>query len=269
MRLHTFLTILAAWCIAMANGQISNPGAITNLKLWLSVDSGLYQSGTPNQWTDLSGNGNHAIQNTAAQKPTLTAPIASLNNKSALSFDGTNDNLRITNFTLAQPATVICLWNTTANNANQYVLDAAASTNRMILRYLSTSGISMFAGNSLGYSITAPFSFRVSGLMFNGNASNIYENNVIKGFGDAGSQTLTGLTIGGRQDLATNFYFRGQMAELIIYDRLLTPQEYMDVLAYLQQKYTPPVSLGNDTTINYGFCPLQLNPAKPWFNTYS
>lgn len=269
MRLHTFLTILSVWCTAVANGQITNPGAITNLKLWLSVDSGLYQSGSPNQWSDLSGNGNHAVQATTAQKPTLTAPIASLNNKSALNFDGTNDNLRINGFTLAQPATVICLWNTTANNASQYVLDAAASTNRMILRYLSTSGISMFAGNSLGYPITAPFSFRISGLMFNGNTSSIYENNILKGSGDAGSQTLTGLTIGGRQDLAANFYFRGQMAELIIYDRLLTAQEYMDVLGYLQKKYSPPVSLGNDTTVNYGFCPLQLNPAKPWFNSYS
>lgn len=268
MRLHTFLTILAAWCIAMANGQISNPGAITNLKLWLSVDSGLYQSGTPNQWTDLSGNGNHAIQNTAAQKPTLTAPIASLNNKSALNFDGTNDNLRIANFTLAQPATVICLWNTTANNASQHVLDGTTSGNRMILRYVSST-VSMFSGGNIAYPLAAPFPFRVSGLMFNGASSSIYENAVLKTAGDAGSNTLTGLSIGGRWDLTANFYFRGQMAELIIYDRLLTPQEYMDVLAYLQQKYTPPVSLGNDTTINYGFCPLQLNPAKPWFNTYS
>lgn len=57
--------------------------------LWLDADSPssiTLNGATVSQWNDLSGNGRHATQATAANQPTYTA--SAINSKPALTFDG-------------------------------------------------------------------------------------------------------------------------------------------------------------------------------------
>jgi hypothetical protein len=66
-----------------------NPKSIPGLALWLdgsSASSVTLNGSTVSQWNDLSGNGRHATQATAASQPTFTSNAR--NGRSALTFGG-------------------------------------------------------------------------------------------------------------------------------------------------------------------------------------
>lgn len=70
-----------------------SPLHISGLRLWLDASriTGLADGDPVGQWNDLSGNGNHATQTTAAKKPLYKTGI--LNGKPVVRFDGTDDLL--------------------------------------------------------------------------------------------------------------------------------------------------------------------------------
>ena len=64
------------------------PTELTNVSLWLDASDSstiTHNSNSISQWSDKSGNGNHAIQSTSTKQPTLVA------NK--VVFDGTDDHI--------------------------------------------------------------------------------------------------------------------------------------------------------------------------------
>lgn len=97
----------------MGHGSVNTPTApiappLTNLRLWLREDTGLYQDtagtvpavldGDPVAlWQDQSGNGLHATQATGTKCPLLRLTQAGARN--ALQFDGVDDWLRCTTLT--------------------------------------------------------------------------------------------------------------------------------------------------------------------------
>ena len=81
---------------ANSGGKASPAGLfskdVDGLTLWLdAADSSsiTHSSNAVSQWSDKSGNGNHATQSTSANQPVLTS--------SGLQFDGTNDGFTLTN----------------------------------------------------------------------------------------------------------------------------------------------------------------------------
>ena len=82
-----------------STSEVANPASLSGLKLWLdSSDSTTIFSDTAltsiststvGGWKDKSGNNNHAIQSTSANKPTVTS--------SGIQFDGSNDGFNLTN----------------------------------------------------------------------------------------------------------------------------------------------------------------------------
>ncbi|MFA6925039.1 MAG: PKD domain-containing protein, partial [Bacteroidales bacterium] len=55
------------------------------------------------------------------------------------------------------------------------------------------------------------------------------------------------------------YYFKGDIAEIIVYDRKLNNQERINIEQYLYNKYAgPPVCLGENINIPYGFCDATL-----------
>jgi hypothetical protein len=65
---------------------------IDGLALWLDAEDSstiTHSSNAVSQWSDKSGNGNHATQSTAANRPSLATK--------AIQFDGTNDGFTLTN----------------------------------------------------------------------------------------------------------------------------------------------------------------------------
>jgi PKD repeat protein len=57
-------------------------------------------------------------------------------------------------------------------------------------------------------------------------------------------------------------YLNGEIAEIIIYNTLLTPAQTDQVNQYLFNKYAPPVNLGPDITQTYSLCPVTLKTGK-------
>lgn len=85
---------------AFGGTKLWTPSAIATA-LWLDADSPstiTLNGSTVSQWSDKSGNGRHATQATATNQPTYVS--SAINAKPALSFDGTNDFLNLTDGTV-------------------------------------------------------------------------------------------------------------------------------------------------------------------------
>lgn len=73
-----------------------SPASLSGLQLWLDADDAAsltLVSGAVSQWGDKSGKANHATQGTAAARPTVLANI--LNGKPVVRFDGSDDSLSL------------------------------------------------------------------------------------------------------------------------------------------------------------------------------
>jgi hypothetical protein len=98
MKLQTLVrrclpTLLVVFATLSASAQTLT---VTNgLQLWLRADAGITTnaSGGVTQWSDQSGNANHATQPTNSQAPLLVANA--LTNKAVLRFDGVDDFLDV------------------------------------------------------------------------------------------------------------------------------------------------------------------------------
>jgi hypothetical protein len=68
--------------------------------------------------------------------------------------------------------------------------------------------------------------------------------------GDAGSESLKGLEVGCSWDAASDSFFRGKIAELLIYDDALAQNDRNYILEYLYDKYIKPpyISIDEFTT---------------------
>jgi len=118
----------------------------------------------------------------------------------------------------------------------------------------------MFAGVDLDIIKAPPFGYFIHTMVFNGAVSQSIGNSTVINTGNPGSNGLGGLRIGSAFN--STFFFNGGLAEIIVYDSLLTLTDRIAVENYLKNKYAPPVYLGSDTTIAHGFCPYKLSPGK-------
>jgi hypothetical protein len=72
---------------------------LADLRLWLRADVGVARQSTNDlvsNWSDQSGHGNHAVQTTAASQPRRMTNV--INGRPAIRFDGTDDRLDLPNF---------------------------------------------------------------------------------------------------------------------------------------------------------------------------
>ncbi|MBS1580980.1 MAG: hypothetical protein JST66_02155, partial [Bacteroidetes bacterium] len=97
MRTHFSPWACLALCLPFPLSAQTGPGGIgssTNNVLWLSADKGTTVSGGQvTNWTDRSGNSNTAAPSAASARPALVS--GALNGQPVLRFDGSTDELRI------------------------------------------------------------------------------------------------------------------------------------------------------------------------------
>jgi len=230
--------------------------AVTDgLQLWLKADAGttLGGSGGVLQWADQSGNLNDAAQLDENLAPALTNNA--VNGHPALRFDGTDDFLEIadsdslsitgdiTTFFVvrfADFATYRAVWAKTTGNLPAPT-DMYALPNNGRLR--------LYRGNGTGPGIqfvdsARPFaagSFLLAGFDQAGPTVSHYLNGLLNGTGSITVPLADGdgtLRIGTRADTVTRM--KGEMAELLIYNRALALTERRTVERYLAEKYGLP-----------------------------
>jgi hypothetical protein len=206
-----------------------NPRSIANLTAWYDAsNTGSITIATGvSQWNDLSGNGNHLVQGTGNNQPLYNA--AQINGRPVLSFDGSNDTLRVA-FTLSQPYTIFCVGRYTGANpsSNYTMFDGFTGGNRGRHAWGSTTataGLLANAGTSLfgagTYNMTQA---AVHEVVFDGANSILSWNGTATNTGNTGTTAPGGLTLGAFGNGSSSF-MEGQIAYVLVYSRALLAAE--------------------------------------------
>ncbi len=261
------LRATSAPVVVTVTGTAPSAPVTDSLQLWLKADAGLTTGagGAVTSWTDQSGRGNHAGQLDENYAPVRVTDAG--NGKPAVRFSGETQYLDVaaaasialagdlTTFAVLKVddfATFRGVWSKTVGNRaepNDYYL--ASGTGAATL-YRANTGATAPQGVASTFAVPAGW-FVVVGFDVGGATVTHYLN----GRADrTGTITLTPedggvpLRIGSRDDLATQM--KGDLAELVIYDKALSAAERTTVLDYLGAKYgIAYVRLGNQPpTVN-------------------
>lgn len=213
-----------------------SPSQLSLLKVWIRADDVAGADGAAvSAWADQSGNGNNFAQGTGANQPLIKHSI--LNGHKVVRFDGSNDFMKTAAFgaALSQPTTIFTVGKAVGTAVAQTFHDGIAVGNRHLLQKTTTPQWLSNAGSSISGG-TADDSFHVFSSVYDGANSAVYRDGTLVASGNAGAHTLTGVIIGARYD-ETAQRLNGDIAELIVVNRLMTNQERKQVSRYLGQKY--------------------------------
>ncbi len=249
------------------------PDMIDDLELWLAADS-MVTTGENNkvsEWKDLSKNEFIALQQDLDKQPLWVNN--EINELPVIRFNGENWMLADFDKVFHQPNFIFMVWKNQDGNLSTRRRMFHGAGDHRILFQTHGGDVSSWGGSLIGYTPSTPFDyFLFSSLLFNQGNSKIYENGNLKTSGDVGSNAVDGITIGVDRDLISNF-FRGDIAEIILFNKLLTTNQRVTIENYLRNKYFPeqeiikPVNLGLDTIITYGFCSIELDAGEQ-YETY-
>lgn len=279
------LFITAATCVAQTLPVTAG------LQLWLSADQGVTTNtdGTVSRWADQSGQGNDALQTNPTQAP-LLAPNT-LNGKPTLSFPGGLKFLDVANSAsislLTENVTILvlvkyddlstyrcCVTKTVGNGPAPFDWWNNQSSSAGRTSFWLGNGVA--AQNARFESLIPPVvgSYNVMGFSWGNGTMSHYLNDL-----DAGQFTYTvvpadgggPLQIGTRADHVTQL--KGNLAEVLIYQPMLSSSDVTAVLGYLRTKYAlafnlaPTVAIQNPadgaTVPVAGNLPVSVNASDP------
>ena len=213
---------------------------LSNIRLWLKADD---IAGTAvAKWPDRSGLGNHANQPLAANQPAVVA--AGVNGRPAVRFDGSIRFLALPNLMSGATAGEIFVM----VKADQ---DPPSVGGRMMdfggdgtgVAYPWTDGVLCDNFGRTPYCIVGNLAQDLSQWHLYNASSKSGEwaarlDGLTQFFTATNSVAFTTNPVLGRSSSIAD-YFRGNIAEIIIYDQVLTPTQRKAVESYFGQKYIP------------------------------
>jgi hypothetical protein len=225
----------------ISSGTIGDPSlsfvSPAGLKVWLRGDAGITLNGTTiSAWADQSGSGNHLIQNTAGNQPTYLA--SAKNSRPGVRFTVAGTTYMATaNFSaaLATPMVFIVYTQSQIVALNQeYLFDAGAGDRTQVNKNQSNR-TAMYAGTVLNFNETYPLSWRIRVYAFNGASGKFYTNGSQTAAGNVGVQTMPNFVLG--RYAGGSAYCEADVAEVLIYDSILSDADRATVESYLNRKY--------------------------------
>ncbi len=260
------------------NAQSSfTPSNISGLKIWLSSDTLVNQSGgAVAQWGDLSGNNNSAIQPVSLNQPLVISNV--INGKPVLEFNGSNsfmlmpsgllDNLSSLSIFALVKLKESKNGGIFGSNAGYLNLELTSQLNGG-LRIQKNSGSNYVVDRDLLTLNNWAF-ISINGI---NSASQVWKNgtDITTSAGNAQLPVSPGIqqALGRYASSFGSFYAKFQIAEFIIYDKSLSKIDRERVENYLRLKYSPPVNLGNDTILpNNSFCSILNIKSKYSYSSY-
>lgn len=274
--------LLAALPFVPLHAQ-TGPGGIgdaTSNFLWLDAGEGVtLTDGAVSAWADRSGNGNHALQTSAALRPTLAANV--MNGRPALLFDNDNtnhdllkiaDNNSLDSMSALSAFCVYRLASGTANNAPRGILSkrnspdnqesyawfiyngGSGSTTRT--QTLDIDGTEKRLASSAAVSdnvdLLHSFVFKGSSpsnaqnqVLYNGNTAVGNREETSRAIPNYGSDLYVGSLYGHTGTGASATRFNGHMCELICYRIALNEAQRIIVNNYLAAKYGLSLASGD------------------------
>ncbi len=215
--------------------------------------------GTVARWQDKSGNNRHVTQSTAANCPTRV--VGSQNGKDVLNFDGSDDNLTIANSFLNNlsglTVFVVNKWSLNTSGKGAVFSYGAVGVNNTDILYSqgfpeSTTRFAQVnsgADGSATFASSAPSSYIIETFAFNGSAAG--NSNKLKIFENSSAKTLSSYTVpdktasptsptfmvGGYFSFPSNYYYKGQIAEIIILPYAASDLQREAIERYLSNKW--------------------------------
>lgn len=220
----------------IVGSRLFNPANVPGLRAWYdaSVASSVTLNGsTVSQWNDLSGNGFHLTQTTAANQPTWVS--SAINSRPALQWPSATqaNNIRLinTSFTMTRPYTIFAAIKTTlktGQGAYQAAVFDAYQGNIAHIGFNSPISGNIPALVHFGTQLNSAATFShpetlvlTGTAQSGGNQGTIRRNGGSSTSGTIGTNTFDGLSVGqlrgNPSPINTNFAFSGQIAELIFY----------------------------------------------------
>jgi hypothetical protein len=241
-----------------------SPVPSSQLQLWLRADAvngtadgtpygsvnPLPAAGTPiAEWKDISGNNRHASQIETSAQPVFQAS-STMHFQPALHFDG-NDvlNTAPTKFDITNDMTYFIVLNP-EKTEQKSVLGSVDTSNRFGIFFTGPTTPNQparfhFGGGQLqvAHPDGGPYPTDVTTIlagMREGNAQRAYLDGELIGSNTVASVNVTEsiFQIGGMLNGGVP-YLEGQIAEVLIYNRALSPAEFNQISAYLFHKYVP------------------------------
>lgn len=241
-------------------GGFVNPLSLSGLALWLDAAYGTYQDAarttpaTADQdpvagWEDRSGQGNHGSNGEGILRPSLRLDV--INGLPALRFDGANDRFDCGTGVDLAAVTVFAVAkniNLTGLSATVDISDPAGPTDNVTQLWDSQAADKWFLQwNNGGFqNVNGEVEFGDTWLYrtdrHDGAAGNVevWKNgvSVLTGSGKAALVTdAANHCYIGYYAVGSTGYLEGDIAEVIVYSRALTPAELASVHGYLAAKY--------------------------------
>lgn len=217
-----------------------SPRQLSGLVDWHRADMGFtVSSGAVAAWNDqsLTGDANKTqAQANVSLQPTLNASNANYNGKPTVDYSTTSDLFSGT-WTTPPPVvgTTFIVGNSDGTAAPRLFLDGI-SADRFLFFQNSATQLLAWRGNNLAWNGATPAVKHIYGIDWNGPASAIYQDAITAvATGNTGSDNAIGITMGNQ--------LNGSIAEVIIYNRILTTAERTQVLNYLGHRYGVNIGL--------------------------
>lgn len=209
-----------------------SPTDIAGLKLWLKADAGVTESGgSVTSWADQSGNGNNA---TATDTPTLST----VSGKTFVDFAGgyfTGNELITSPF-----ATIMCVARFSSTRDISVIFQQFSDVDNLTFYrgFNLDTGFRIYNGSDLSSSsLTNNDQTYLFGVTVNNDTGTLYLNSSQDASDYCGEITPAGNYLLGRWGGGGTTTVEMQMAEIVVYDRVLTNSERIQVEEYLNTKY--------------------------------
>ncbi len=228
---------------------ITVPIPQNGLRLWLDASSDKAFDSKPQNgqtveiWKDLSENGNNATQTQySSQRPLYIQN--GLNSLPTLEFDGVDDNLLFDGSYMAQNSYSFFMVMKGTRPTNQYnfaVGKTGCSTGQCLVMGFWTGGSALHSHwhNNTYISLGSLYSTKlIHSVTFDKSSGfRIFKINGGNLGTKSGSTYAISSFSSAKLGSVNSFRFKGQISEVIAYDRALTTQETQEVESYLAEKY--------------------------------
>ncbi|MFH2141728.1 MAG: PKD domain-containing protein [Bacteroidota bacterium] len=254
--------------------RVFNPNVSPCIALWLGADSGIvFESGKIKEWHDISPNQNHMTQTDTLLQPQWTDSV--LNNKPAVTFSTALDYMNFTDTIDTLGVTLFTVLKNTRIDGSSFLGSLQyffapglfVHPNHSTFRFKGNRDINVNYPYHFNFSlITMKYDTAQYGDYWQSYYATIKHNQIL-----SDSLSMYGYHFSLNWIGTTDYYgsqepCEGYLLEVIIYYSPLNDSIINIVEQYLRYKYAPPVNLGYDIYIPYGFCDTVISANSVFFN---